>query len=258
MKGVWMKKIVSKLECIFVGHAYAWQVCFALSVMLLAVIGVSPVLAQGIPAVMHIGGEVSYTGGEGALFGTRELRSAHLGPFVKWSGMFSRLRAQAHHPELQGYVFDIRGGVSALREGVSSLKMLAAVVNDAMNTRPYVTDIDNWGRSDYWASLPEFLERGGDCEDFAIAKYTALRMLGVSDEYLRIAIVHDNWKNIAHAVLVVYTPEGPYVLDNQTSEIVLADAVGRYRPIFSINQTAWWLHKAPVAGGTQVAYHQPR
>ena len=107
---------------------------------------------------------------------------------------------------------------------------------------------DNWvyDQDDYWASPAEMFKNGGDCEDFAIAKYTALRSLGVPEDRMRAAIVHDNQKNIAHAILIVYTDQGPYILDNQEKNIVNASYGNRYRPIFSINRTAWWLHTAPT------------
>ncbi len=125
------------------------------------------------------------------------------------------------------------------------LKDLADQVNRYVNQTPYILDQDNWGKSDYWATPIEFFTRGGDCEDYAIAKYAALRMLGVPESRLRLAIVHDNEKNIPHAVLIVYTNTQAYILDNQTENLVNAAYENRYRPIFSINRTAWWLHSIP-------------
>jgi predicted transglutaminase-like cysteine proteinase len=115
-------------------------------------------------------------------------------------------------------------------------------VNELVNRQPYLEDIDNWKKSDYWANPVEFFERGGDCEDFAIAKYTALRLLGVPEERLRLAIVHDKIKDIPHAILIVYSDDGPLVMDNQVSKVKRADKVNRYKPIFSINRHSWWLH----------------
>ena len=118
-------------------------------------------------------------------------------------------------------------------------------VNRLVNENRYIVDKRNWGKSDYWATPVEFLKRGGDCEDFAIAKYTALRSLGFPEERLRVAIVQDTVKNIPHAVLVAYTDEGAFILDNQIKSLVDAERKGRYKPIFSINRQAWWLLKTP-------------
>jgi predicted transglutaminase-like cysteine proteinase len=126
-----------------------------------------------------------------------------------------------------------------------SMKSMAEGVNRLVNQKKYIIDKRNWGKSDYWATPVEFLQRGGDCEDFAIAKYTALRSLGFPEERLRVAIVQDTVKDIPHAVLVVYTDEGAFILDNQIKSLVDAEVKGRYKPIFSINRQAWWLHKSP-------------
>ena len=131
------------------------------------------------------------------------------------------------------------------------LVAMAAGVNKMMNKKPYIVDSKLWGQSDYWATPVEFMAKGGDCEDYAIAKYTALRALGVPDERLRVAIVQDLKKNIPHAVLIVYTDEGPYALDNQSQSLVDGSHLKRYKPIFSINRQAWWLHTKP--SGTQIA-----
>jgi predicted transglutaminase-like cysteine proteinase len=71
-------------------------------------------------------------------------------------------------------------------------------------------------------------------------------MLGVPEERLRVAIVHDNLKNIAHAILIVYTDGGAIILDNQEKSVLDGQRAGRYRPIYSINRTAWWLHTADI------------
>ena len=43
-------------------------------------------------------------------------------------------------------------------------------------------DIKIWGVADYWATPLEVLGRGeGDCEDFAIAKYVTLKLMGVEN-----------------------------------------------------------------------------
>lgn len=51
-------------------------------------------------------------------------------------------------------------------------------------------DSDIWGKNDYWATPLELMGRGmGDCEDFAIAKYTTLVLAGVDIDKLRITYV---------------------------------------------------------------------
>ena len=47
-------------------------------------------------------------------------------------------------------------------------------VNRYMNKHQYITDIVNWGVTDYWETPREFFLKDGDCEDFAIAKFKSL------------------------------------------------------------------------------------
>lgn len=180
-----------------------------------------------------------------SLFDTAEKRSSNLKAFTKWTSMFKRFDRELQNSADLAIIRDWQNDLRKF-EG-QSLKQMASSVNDLMNKKRYIVDSKNYGQSDYWATPVEFLKRGGDCEDFAIVKYTALRALGVPEERMRVAIVHDKQKNIPHAVLIVYTEQGPYILDNQEKKLVSADGVGRYRPIFSINRTAWWLHTSPKA-----------
>jgi predicted transglutaminase-like cysteine proteinase len=177
------------------------------------------------------------------LFGTAEKRSTNLGAFTKWSGMFSRFERQLNTESGKETMRALQVRLEPL-QGMP-LKSMASRVNQIMNEKPYILDNKNWGNSDYWETPVEFMSKGGDCEDFAIAKYSALRTLGVPEERMRVAIVQDLVKNIPHAVLVVYTDEGPVVLDNQNKSLVDGADAGRYKPIFSINREAWWLHTAP-------------
>jgi predicted transglutaminase-like cysteine proteinase len=177
------------------------------------------------------------------LFGSEEKKSGNLKPFTKWTEMFDRFDKELKTAKAQGAIDKWQKQLRKF-EGLP-LKSMADKVNDFVNESRYITDSKNWGKSDYWATPVQFLQRGGDCEDFAIAKYTALRTLGVPENRMRIAIVHDNLKNIPHAILIVYTDKGPYILDNQQDKMVSAERFQRYRPIFSINRQAWWLHTAP-------------
>jgi predicted transglutaminase-like cysteine proteinase len=99
----------------------------------------------------------------------------------------------------------------------------------------------------------EFMKNGGDCEDFAITKYVSLRALGVPEERMRLVVLQDMQKNIPHAVLVVYTENGPVVLDNQIKRAMPVEKISHYKPIFSINRDSWWLHTKPRGNVTVVA-----
>ncbi|MFK7840236.1 MAG: transglutaminase-like cysteine peptidase [Bdellovibrionales bacterium] len=178
------------------------------------------------------------------LLGTSEKKDRNLGAFTKWTGMFSRFDRQLKQQANISVIRKFQSDVDHYKG--RSMKDMVRGVNNLVNRTQYIVDQRNWGKSDYWATPVEFLKRGGDCEDFAIAKYTALRSLGFPEERLRVAIVQDTVKNIPHAVLVAYTDEGAYILDNQIKTLVDAERKGRYRPIFSINRQAWWLHQNPT------------
>lgn len=177
------------------------------------------------------------------LFGTQETRSDDITAFKKWTEVMNRFEDQmksvsASAPRVMLWKAEIRN----LRNKSTREKIEG--INNFLNKISYIEDTDNYGKSDKWATPVEFLSRGGDCEDFAIAKYASLRALGFSADQLRIAIVQDKIKDIPHAVLIVYSDAGNFVLDNQDKKVEAITAVNRYQPIFSINSTSWWLHRA--------------
>jgi len=178
------------------------------------------------------------------LLGTAEKKDRNLKAFTKWTGMFARFDRQLKQQANLDVVRDFQKDVNTFKG--QSMKDMVRGVNKLVNQTRYIVDQRNWGQSDYWATPVEFLKRGGDCEDFAIAKYAALKSLGFPEERLRIAIVQDTVKNIPHAVLVAYTNEGAYILDNQIKTLVDAERAGRYSPIYYIKRQAWWLHQAPT------------
>lgn len=85
-----------------------------------------------------------------------------------------------------------------------------------------ITDLDQYAVAEHWA-LPG--AQGGDCEDYAMFKKQALIEAGVSADRLLLAVVLDR-KDDPHAVLVLRTDRGDYVLDNVTNRILLWDRTG--------------------------------
>ena len=92
-------------------------------------------------------------------------------------------------------------------------------------------------------TLNQFIDKAGDCEDFASAKYFSLKELGFNGDQMRIVIVHDTKLDLDHAVLAVYLEGDVWILDNQISQIKPAQNIAHYKPLYSINENAWWLHK---------------
>ena len=111
-------------------------------------------------------------------------------------------------------------------------------VNDHLNGVPYVSDFAHWGRDDYWSTPAELVaSNGGDCEDYAIAKYYLLKEFGVPIDRLRITYVRATRINEPHMVLAYYSGAGdePLILDNIESRIFAASQRPDLVPVYSFN-----------------------
>lgn len=136
-------------------------------------------------------------------------------------------------------------------------------VNEFFNRRTrFGEDSKIWRQEDYWATPLQTLVRAeGDCEDFAIAKYVSLRLLGVPAEKLRLTYVRARiggpQSSIvqAHMVLSYYPApnQEPLVLDNLISDIRPASRRPDLTTIFGFNAEGLWVGGAstPVASATQ-------
>jgi predicted transglutaminase-like cysteine proteinase len=120
-------------------------------------------------------------------------------------------------------------------------------VNAYFNRWPYQLDIDVYGVTDYWATPGEFLKLSGDCEDYSITKYYALRKLGFSIEDMRIVLLKDNIRNISHAILAVKLDGESYVLDNVSDLVLPHLKYEHYVPQYSVNEFYRWAHVSPSA-----------
>ncbi|MDD4702139.1 MAG: transglutaminase-like cysteine peptidase [Desulfovibrio sp.] len=119
---------------------------------------------------------------------------------------------------------------------------LLRYVNSFWNTWPYKEDIVNWGTQDYWAIPSEFLKKSGDCEDYAIIKYFTLKELGIPPENMRVVVVRDTVRNLAHAVLAVYLNGDAYILDNLSNAVLPHSRIRQYSPQYSVNEMGRWAH----------------
>jgi len=115
-------------------------------------------------------------------------------------------------------------------------------VNDFVNRFAYRSDASNWNRPDYWAAPAEFFNAGGDCEDFAIAKYFSLKLLGISPEAMRIVILRDKRRNTNHAVLTVEHEGETLMLDSIERAVMPWREARHYSPYISVNERYFWLH----------------
>lgn len=122
------------------------------------------------------------------------------------------------------------------------------LVNQFFNRRiRYALDPDIWSVTDYWATPLETMGRGmGDCEDYAIAKYITLKLLGVPNERLRLIYVRARTAGAlteAHMVLGYFeNPAGePLILDNLITSVRPASRRNDLTPVFSFNSQGLWV-----------------
>lgn len=127
-------------------------------------------------------------------------------------------------------------------------------VNTFFNRRMlFEDDILIWQVADYWATPLEFMGRGtGDCEDFTIAKYITLQMLGLGNERLRLIYVRaksGSRASFAHMVLGYYAQpsDEPLILDNLISSIRPAAQRTDLVPVFSFNNDGLWVGGATAS-----------
>lgn len=135
-------------------------------------------------------------------------------------------------------------------------------VNDFLNQMEFVDDRIHWEKEDYWATPIEFLAtQGGDCEDFAIAKYFTLKIMGVDEKKLNLTYVKSLNLNVHHMVLTYFSTADaePLILDNLVREIKSASQRTDLIPIYSFNGTGLWLAKqrgrGKMAGSSNRLHH---
>jgi predicted transglutaminase-like cysteine proteinase len=142
---------------------------------------------------------------------------------TKWSGVEADIRADS---EVLAHCRDgssfcpaaAQKFLAVIREGrAHEGRARIGVVNRAVNLaiRP-MSDLAQWGVPDRWsAPLETFTTGRGDCEDYAIAKYVALREVGVAEDDLRLVIVRDLGLGEDHAVVAARLDGKWIVLDNR-------------------------------------------
>ncbi len=121
------------------------------------------------------------------------------------------------------------------KEGRARLGEVNRAINLAI--RP-VSDLAQYGTIDVWSSpLVTFATGAGDCEDYAIAKFAALRQAGIAPDDLRIVVMRDTIHGEDHAVAAVRLDGQWLMLDNRRMAMVEDAYVRNYRPLFVIGQS---------------------
>jgi predicted transglutaminase-like cysteine proteinase len=184
-----------------------------------------------------------------ALFQTAEFRNGSLDALPQWQRVMAEVQTEL--PTYQACTSDGNACTSRSmlawqtmlkgQRGNSRIEQVRAV-NRFVNRWEWRADQQNYGRSDYWASPVNFLQRSGDCEDYVIIKYVSLRQLGFDAEELRLVVVKDLLRDLAHAVLAVHVENDIYILDNLSRAALPQAKVTQYAPYYSVNENARFAH----------------
>ena len=76
------------------------------------------------------------------------------------------------------------------------------------------SDLDIYGEAEHW----DYPSRRGDCEDYALLKQRYLEALGIPRSALLLTVVLDD-QDEGHAVLMLATSEGDFILDNRRNGV---------------------------------------
>ncbi|HEY8618279.1 transglutaminase-like cysteine peptidase [Phenylobacterium sp.] len=134
----------------------------------------------------------------------------------------------------------------------ASLNRVNASVNRAIVRR---TDLEAYGVDEIWNTPIELGLKYGDCEDYVLEKRRALLAAGVPREALSIAVV-TTARGESHAVLLVETQSGAYVLDNLSPWVMpwaSTAYVWRERQVAGSSQHWAWAEPTPAAASFLLA-----
>ena len=90
-------------------------------------------------------------------------------------------------------------------------------VNQHVNSTIFeVSDLEQYGQEDVW-TLPT--SGKGDCEDYVLLKRKRLAEAGLPRRAMLVTVVIDE-ENAGHAVLMIRTDRGDFILDNKRNAIL--------------------------------------
>jgi predicted transglutaminase-like cysteine proteinase len=126
------------------------------------------------------------------------------------------------------------------------------LVNRYVNKRRYRRDrpyrsAEGENLRNQWRPLLETLIRGGDCEDFATAKYFLLRELGVPADAMRVVVLWDTKTRDFHAMLAADMGDVAWFLETDNT-IQRGPRLRKYRFQYSLNEKGIWDHSLTLQG----------
>ena len=187
--------------------------------------------------------------------------------WVKWRKLEAELAAEArvlsqcqadpeHCSNAAARKYQALIGEARRLPGRAKIAWLNRTINAAIR---YTSDQDQYGVPDLWTAPLATLNTGqGDCEDYAIAKYIALRDAGFSSDDLRLLIVRDRVARQDHAVAGVRQDGRWLMLDNRHDVLLEHKDAGHFTPLFVLDWSGVKLFavpydRPPAAAPAQVA-----
>lgn len=181
----------------------------------------------------------------------------------KWSGVVADIRAESDTltrcreaagtcpAAAQKFLAVIAEGRT--REGRARFGVINRAINLAIQP---VSDLAQWGVPDRWsAPLETFTTGKGDCEDYAIAKYVALREAGIAEDDLRLVIVRDLTSGEDHAIVAARLDAAWIVLDNRRFVLLEDIQMRGVVPLLMLDHDGvkWFAPTAIADAGSTVA-----
>ncbi len=194
------------------------------------------------------------------LFGSMEFRGS-LRALTKWTDIIERAKQQteklASCDDQQASCAAIARSWQQMLNEAKTLEPRQQLdwVNLFFNRWPYRLDMEVYGVTEYWATPEEFMRYSGDCEDYSITKYFALRQLGFPSEGLRIVVIRDRIRNIGHAVLAAYLQNDAFILDNMSNLVLSHQRYLHYSPYYSVNEKFRWAHGQLASPAQKLPQH---
>jgi predicted transglutaminase-like cysteine proteinase len=112
-----------------------------------------------------------------------------------------------------------------------------------------VTDMDHWGVVDRW----DLAEDGrGDCEEYVLVKRKKLAEAGIPRRAMLVTVVIDE-ENQGHAVLMIRTDRGDFILDNKRNSVLTWQQTGYVYVKREAQDRVGWTSLGGVAGPTTTA-----
>jgi predicted transglutaminase-like cysteine proteinase len=123
-----------------------------------------------------------------------------------------------------------------------------AGINNFINAQENVAPIAAYGKANKWATPARYFSCEDHSENYAIAKYLSLRLLGFHSERLRVVWIRSKGRNSQssqlsqHVVLMVKLADQTFVLDSRLNNITTDDMLHKEQPICSLNGSQFSVH----------------